>query len=119
MFVYQSASNQVSPENRVKSFFTVNERWGDSFTSGTLIVVASALFFGALSKIVTLLPISAFVGTIGVLAWMFGERAGSDQPEWMYRLSLLSTGILYLGLGHCLGWLALPVIGAVLYYFNR
>ena len=115
MFVYQSAS-QSPQEGEVskrtaEGFFHRAERWSDKVTPNLLLVVACALLFGGLSRLFAFLPVTAFAATILVLAWTFAQPSSKEEPHWVSRLSLASTGILYLGLGHCLGFLALPLIG--------
>ena len=115
MFVYQSASHhpqegEVS-KRTAEGFFQMTERWSDKVTPNLLLVVACALLFGGLSRLFAFLPMTAFVATILMLAWTFAQPATKEEPHWVSRLALASTGVLYLGLGHCLGILALPLIG--------
>jgi hypothetical protein len=121
MFVYKTVEagggNQPSRNRRVESFFNIPERWSDRVTTNSLLVILCALVFGGLSRVTTFVPLAAFVGTVLVLAWSLGEGSTAEEPDWVNRLSLASTGLLYLGLGHCLGsivFLALPLAGSLL-----
>jgi hypothetical protein len=97
MFVYKTATHQPTPSR--------------SFTD-SVSVILSALVLGGVSRVVPALPMAALVATVLVVAWYLGEGAAAEEPDWVQRLSLASTGLLYLGLGHCLGlvvFLLLPL----------
>ena len=117
MFVYQMSSKSVSPEvaerQKIEGYFNIPERWADRMTQHTMILVLAALMFGGISKMTTSIPVAAFVGSIFVLAYFLGDRTTAGEPRWVNQLSSASLGLLYLGLGHCLGgvvFLALPVL---------
>jgi len=80
------------------------------YQSKTFLVVLCALLFGGVARVVPTIPLAAFVATVLVLAWRFGEGNSPEEPDWINRLSLASTGMLYLGLGHCLGLIALGAL---------
>lgn len=47
------------------------------------------------------------------MAWVLGEDTTVGEPTWVHRLSLASTGLLYLGIGYCVGgavFLAAPAV---------
>ena len=115
MFVYQSGLDrgaQRSKEALVENFFHRPERWAERVSSTSLILVLSALVLGGVSKVVSL-PAAAFGFTVLALAWVLGEDRSDGEPLWINRLSLAATGMLYFGIGHCLGlivMLGLPVL---------
>ena len=114
MFVYQESSNGIAQEasarRQVERFFHISERWASGVTDNSILVVLCALLFGGVSKVLVGIPLAALVGTIGVLAWFLGEQATGDEPKWVHQLSLASTGLLYLALGHCLGLVVLALV---------
>lgn len=116
MFVYKSGLNcrpVSSREMRVNQYFHRPERWTESVPANSLIVVLSALLLGGIAKVLAL-PAITLVGMVLALAWLQAEGGEiDDQPIWMNRLSLTSTGLLYFGIGHCLGFvvlLGLPIL---------
>jgi hypothetical protein len=109
MFVYQRIPSQAKPLASKERFFADTER-KPKLCPNEVLVVASSLLFGGLSKLLAL-PLAAFAVTIVVLAWLFAGEADADEPVWVNRLSLAVTGLFYLGLGNCLGLLALLGVG--------
>lgn len=111
MFVYQA--DKMGSLESTHSKVNRHARAARTEASQSLLVVLGALVFGGVSKAVTFIPLAAFVATVLVAAWFLGEDASAEEPGWVNRLSLASTGLLYLGLGHCVGalaFLAAPVI---------
>lgn len=116
MFVYQRTLSQGMPIGSKERFFVGTERTNLHCTANKVLVVASSLMFGGVSKLVAL-PAMAFVSTILVLAWVFADGADAEEPGWVNQLSLAITGLFYFGLGHLLGALALAGVG--LLFWNR
>ena len=75
------------------------------------VMVLAALVLGALSKV------TSFPGIAGLLVVMVAlfliDLKEEFGPLWIGRLSLASTSVFYLGLGHCLGLLSLLALPMV------
>ena len=83
----------------------------------SMLVIVCALVFGGVSKLAPFVPVAAFATTVLFLSWSLGEGAAAEEPDWVQRLSLASTGLLYLGLGYCLGavvFVLLPLVAALM-----
>ena len=109
MFVYQRIPSRSKPLASKERFFEGTER-KPVLAPNKGLVVASSLLFGGLTKLLAL-PLAAFAVTTTVLAWLFADEAGPDEPVWVNRLTLAVAGLFFLGLGSCLGLLSLLVAG--------
>lgn len=117
MFVYQRMPSRNAPLGTKERFFQGAER---SLRLGPnkVLVIACALLFGGLSKAVAIPP-AAFAFTVLVLAWLFCDEANQGEPVLVNRLTLAVTGLFYFGLGSCLGWPVLLVVGLLAYHRDK
>jgi hypothetical protein len=109
MFVYQRIPSQSKPLASKERFFEGTER-KPILAPNKVLVVASSLLFGGLSKLMAL-PLAAFAITTTGLAWLFADEPDPDEPVWVNKLSLAVAGLFYLGLGSCLGLLSFLGVG--------
>ena len=117
MFVYQRMPSRKVPLGSKERFFRGTER-SPKLAPNKVLVIACALMFGGLSKALSL-PAAAFGFTVLVLAWLFADESDEGEPVWVHRLSLGVTGLFYFGLGSCLGWPAVAVVGLLTYHRDR
>lgn len=117
MFVYQRMPSRRVPLGSKERFFRGTER-SPKLAPDKVLVIACALMFGGLSKALSL-PAAAFAGTVLVLAWLFADEPDEDEPTWVPRLSLGVTGLFYFGLGSCMGWPVVLVVGLLAYHRDR
>lgn len=121
MFVYQTNEARAfePTQSKVDHYFSCPERWSRHGQSHSIAVVLCSLFLGGAAKVVTLVPMAAFVATMFAMAWVLGDEATAGEPKWVHRISLAATGLLYLGIGYCVGGVVFWAAPAVWWFKNR
>lgn len=75
------------------------------------LLVAAALILGGLSKMMAF-PVAVGIALV-FFCLPFVDEKQHLGPAWMGHLSLATTSLFYLGLGHCLGGLSLLALPAL------
>lgn len=122
MFAYDNISKRpagTSTLGRVRELNRQDRGWSERISTSSVLVILSALVLGGVAKALSFVPLAACGATVLVLAWTESEGACAEEPAWVNQLSLASAGLLYLGLGYCLGLVVLVLMPLVLHLARR